>query len=63
MLERIRLNLNMNKQVFFDDAEYPAIEIDTPFLTPINEATPKTPDQETFQRLTDETMDDPSKKP
>ncbi len=21
-------NLNMNKQVFFDDAEYPAIEID-----------------------------------
>ena len=26
--------LNMNKHVFSDDAEYPAIEIDTPFLTP-----------------------------
>ena len=62
MLDRISPDLNMNKQVFFDEAEYPAIEIDTPFLTPITEDTPKTPDQETFQRLTDETMDDPSKK-
>ena len=62
MLDRISPDLNMNKYVFFEDAEYPAIEIDTPFLTPITEDTPKTPDQETFQRLTDETMDDPSKK-
>ena len=62
MLDRISPDLNMNKQVFFEDAEYPANEIDTPFLTPITEDTPKTPDQETFQRLTDETMDDPSKK-
>ena len=52
----------MNRQVFFDDEEYPDIEIDTPFLTPKTEDTPKTPDQETFQRLTDETMDSPSKK-
>ncbi len=63
MLDRISPDLNMNKQVVFDEAEYPAIEIDPPFLTPITEATPKTPDQETFQKLTDETMDDPSKKP
>ena len=46
----------------FDDEEYPEIEIGTPFLTPKTEDTPKTPDQETFQRLTDETMDSPSKK-
>ena len=46
----------------FDDAEYQAIEIDTPFLTPETEDTPKTPDQELFQKLTDETLDDPSKK-
>ena len=30
MLDRISPDLNMNKQVFFDEAEYPAIEIDTP---------------------------------
>ncbi len=53
----------MNKDVFFEDAEeFPPIEIDTPFLTPATETTPKTPDQETCQRLTDETIDDPSKK-
>ena len=51
----------MNKQVFFDDVQYPFIEIDTPFLTPKTEETPKAPDQETFQKLTDETLDDPSK--
>lgn len=62
LLERISPELNMNKEVFFDDEEYPFIEIDTPFLTPETETTPKTPDQETFQRLTDETLDDPSKK-
>ena len=62
MLQRVSPNLHMNKQVFFDDEEYPEIEIDTPFLTPKTEDTPKTPDQETFQRLTDETMDSPSKK-
>ena len=62
MLNRISPNLHMNKQVFFDDLEYPFTEIDTPFLTPQTEDTPKTPDQETFQRLTDETLDDPSKK-
>jgi hypothetical protein len=62
-LEEINPNLNMNKYVFFEDAEYPAIAIDSPFLTPLTEDTPKTPDQETFQRLTDETMDDPSKTP
>ncbi len=61
-MEEISPDLNMNKYVFFDEAEYPAIEIDTPFLTPKTEDTPKTPDQETFQRLTDDTMDDPSKK-
>ncbi len=33
-LEQTSPNLNMNKQVFFDDVEYPAIEIDTPFQTP-----------------------------
>ena len=55
---------------FTDDEPYqkvetvvvPAVEIDTPFLTPETETTPKTPDQETFQRLTDETIDDPTKK-
>ena len=52
----------MNKQAFVDDVEYPFVEIDTPFLTPQTEDTPKTPDQETFQRLTDETLDDPTKK-
>ena len=63
MLERISPELNQNKDVFFEDAEeFPAIEIDTPFLTPVTATTPKTPDQETFQRLTDETLDDPSKK-
>ena len=31
ILDRIGPNLNMNKQVFFDDAEFQAIEIDTPF--------------------------------
>ena len=32
MLERISPELNMNKDVFFEDAEeFPAIEIDTPF--------------------------------
>jgi hypothetical protein len=63
MLERSSPELNMSKDVFFEDAEeFPAIEIDTPFLTPVTETTPKTPDQETFQGLTDETIDDPSKK-
>ena len=63
MLQRISPELNQNKDVFFEDAEeFPAIEIDTPFLTPVTATTPKTPDQETFQRLTDETLDDPSKK-
>ena len=63
MLERISPDLHMNKDVLFEDAEeYPAIEIDTPFLTPPTETSPKTPDQETFQKLTDETLDDPSKK-
>ena len=63
MLERISPELNMNKDVLFEDAdEFPAIEIDTPFLTPPTETTQKTPDQETFQRLVDETLDDPSKK-
>ena len=63
MLERISPELNMNKDVFFEDAEeFPAIEIDTPFLTPATETTPKTPAQETFQRLTNETLDDPNKK-
>jgi len=62
LFEKVNPNLHMNKQVFFDDVEYPFIEIDTPFLTPQTEETPKTPDQETFQRLTDETLDDPSKK-
>ena len=63
MLQRIKPDLNMNTDVFFDDAEeFPAIEIDTPFLTPVTARTPKTPDQETFQRLTDETLDDSSKK-
>jgi hypothetical protein len=62
MLERISPELNMNKEVFFDVAEYPAIEIDTPFLTPKSEDTPKTPDQETFQKLTDETLNDPSER-
>jgi superfamily II DNA or RNA helicase len=53
----------MNRDVDFEDAEeFPAIEIDTPFLTPVTETTPQTPDQETFQRLTNETLDDPSKK-
>ena len=52
----------MNAQAFFDGVEYPFTETDTPFLTPQTEETPKTPDQETFQRLTDETLDDPSKK-
>ena len=42
MLERISPELNMNKDVFFEDAEeFPAIEIDTPFLTPVTETTPK----------------------
>ena len=66
MLDRINPNLHMNKQVFFDEAEYTAVDIDTPFLTPKTEDpaggvaldgargpardTPKTPDQETFQR-------------
>ena len=63
MLERIGPELHMNKGVLFEDAdEFPAIEIHTPFLTPLTETTPKTPDQETFQRLTKETLDDPSKK-
>ena len=43
-LEEISPTLNMNKHVFSDDAEYPAIEIDTPLLTPITEDTPKTGD-------------------
>ena len=54
--------MHMNRQVFSDDEEYPEIESFTPFLTPKTGDTPKTPDQETFQRLTDETMDSPSKK-
>ncbi len=62
MLDRISPNLNMNKYVFFDGAEYQAIEIDTPFLTPETEDTPKTPDQQIFQKLTDDTLDDPSNK-
>ena len=54
--------MRTNKQAFFDDADYTAVEIVTPFLTPKTADTPKTPDQETLQRLTDETLDDPSKK-
>ena len=53
MFERVSPNLHI---------VYPFTEIDTPFLTPQTEETPKTPDQETFQRLTDETLDDPSNK-
>ena len=59
---KINPTLKIHTHVFSDDAQYPAIEINTPFLTPDTDDTPKTPDQETFQRLTDETMDDPSKK-
>ena len=33
MLQRIKPDLNMNTDVLFEDAEeFPAIEIDTPFL-------------------------------
>ena len=52
MLERISPELNMNKDVFFEDADENAIKIDTPFLTPATEITPNALDQETFQRLT-----------
>ena len=42
MLQRISPELNMNKDVFFEDAEeFPAIEIDTPFLTPGNGNNPQ----------------------
>ena len=63
MLERISPELNANKDVLFEDAdEFPAIEMDTPFLAPPTETTQKTPDQGTCQRLVDETLDDPSEK-
>ena len=41
MLQRIHRDLNMSKDVFFEEAEeFPAIEIDTPFLTPVTATTP-----------------------
>ena len=60
MLQRVSPNLHMSKQAILDGEEYPEIEIDMPFLIPETEDTPKAADQETFQRMTDETMDSPS---
>ena len=42
MLERISPELNMNKDVFFEDAEeFPAIEIDTPLSNTSNGNNPQ----------------------
>ncbi len=61
MHNRIKQTLKTNTHAFADEVVYPAIEIDTPFLTSKTGGTPQPPDQDKFQRLTDETMDDPSK--
>ena len=62
MLERISPTLNINKDVFVNDAVYHNTEIDTPSLTNKRAGDEMTPDQRKFQALTDEVMDSPTKK-
>ena len=62
MLERIKPTVHMNADVYTNDEVYNSTEIDAPFLTTPTPGDPMTADQDRFQLLTDEVMNDPSKK-
>jgi hypothetical protein len=59
---KIKPDLNMNNDVFHDDEEYKPVVIDTPFLTTKTNDDEPTDGQQTFKDLTENFMNEPSKK-